>query len=769
MYGVINVTNLSAADEAVANETGRSLVSAIVENTNSQIDNRTNRRTSPLAVASAALSGFAVLLATSLRSVANDGNSEHDPFQTAKLDQPDEGNHARAMADPGALIDNVMGNLHHGSASGLAEDAKIQLASLFGQPVTDAYLGGEDKSGNLDLTNGGIAQSLGVSDPAQGIRGIVVNHDKAAAAGDTNITTIGGGGDSVTKVTVEEHTTNVTNNYYNSTTVNEVTEVTEVTNIYETTNITNVTNITNNYYGDPGTPDNPTDNNDGGDDGNEFTDVTDQLIYGTALADDLKGAGGADLIYGLDGDDILTGFSGQDELYGGKGDDILKGGQGADILDGGDGNDTADYSASDAGVEIDLELGDAIGGDAENDSLISIENLVGSIHDDFLYGDDFDNIISGGAGNDDLYGGYGKDFLNGGEGADWIDGGMGDEDVAEYVDSAEGVTVSLLDGSGHGGDAEGDFLLGIEYLHGSMFDDFLEGNDGINRLVGRAGDDWLMGQGGNDTLVGGYGADHLDGGAGIDTIDYASSDHGVTINLATGYAFGGEATGDEFVSIENIAGSDFDDELTGNAADNRLVGRDGNDILNGGGGNDVLIGGDGADMLIGGAGDRDVADYSASSAGVGVNLTSGGFAGEANGDSYSGVEYVYGSGQADDITGDSAVNRLVGNGGNDHLFGMGGEDYLIGGAGNDVLNGGSGADVFIFGGNFGNDHIEDFEAGPGRTDRIWINDGSVTGWEMLQSLITDTTDGAMINMAGGSITLDHVHAVDLVADDFIFA
>lgn len=44
------------------------------------------------------------------------------------------------------------------------------------------------------------------------------------------------------------------------------------------------------------------------------------------------------------------------------------------------------------------------------------------------------------------------------------------------------------------------------------------------------------------------------------------------------------------MSIEGIAGSSFNDTLTGDAGDNRLVGQGGNDTLNGGAGNDTLDG-----------------------------------------------------------------------------------------------------------------------------------------------------------------------------------
>ncbi|MEZ5801769.1 MAG: hypothetical protein R3D29_16505 [Nitratireductor sp.] len=72
--------------------------------------------------------------------------------------------------------------------------------------------------------------------------------------------------------------------------------------------------------------------------------------------------------------------------------------------------------------------------------------------------------------------------------------------------------------------------------------------------------------------------------------------------------------------MENLYGSPLGDTLTGDAGDNRIDGRDGDDTLRGGAGNDVLIGGAGADFIDGGTGSADVVDYSASSAGVTVNL-----------------------------------------------------------------------------------------------------------------------------------------------------
>ena len=68
------------------------------------------------------------------------------------------------------------------------------------------------------------------------------------------------------------------------------------------------------------------------------------------------------------------------------------------------------------------------------------------------------------------------------------------------------------------------------------------------------------------------------------------------------------------------------------------------------------------------------------------------------------VTAVRGSELGDQLLGDNSANRLDGGGGNDQLVGRGG---------NDVLIGGTGRDNFIFGADFGDDEIIDFDAGSG--------------------------------------------------------
>ena len=176
--------------------------------------------------------------------------------------------------------------------------------------------------------------------------------------------------------------------------------------------------------------------------------------------------------------------------------------------------------------------------------------------------DAYESGLAGGPGGDVLDGQAGDDFLEGGPGGDTLNGGEGD-DTALYLYSDAGVEINLYDGTAAGGHAEGDVLIGIEYLIGSAYDDTLVGDAGANALWGYLGDDVLDGQDGHDWLVGDAGADRLHGGAGSDWASYSVSDAGVMVNLYDGTASGGHAEGDLLFDIERLDGSVFDDVLTG--------------------------------------------------------------------------------------------------------------------------------------------------------------------------------------------------------------
>ncbi|MGF7146743.1 Ca2+-binding RTX toxin-like protein [Sphingomonas zeicaulis] len=167
------------------------------------------------------------------------------------------------------------------------------------------------------------------------------------------------------------------------------------------------------------------------------------------------GSATANTIIGGGGVDILDGAAGSDVLQGGAGNDTLVGGLGSDVLDGGDGFDTADYSASNLGLSVNLALGIVSGGQATGDTLISIEAIRGTAFKDILRGDGGINAIYGNDGNDDLRGGGGNDILVGGGGIDWLAGEAGNDRLAGGADT----DVFLFGGNG-GRDVITDFGAG---------------------------------------------------------------------------------------------------------------------------------------------------------------------------------------------------------------------------------------------------------------------------------------------------------------------
>ncbi|HEY9296080.1 MAG TPA: calcium-binding protein, partial [Phormidium sp.] len=141
---------------------------------------------------------------------------------------------------------------------------------------------------------------------------------------------------------------------------------------------------------------------------------------------------------------------------------------------------------------------------------------------------------------------------------------------------------------------------GNDTLTGGFDNDILDGGTGDDWLNGGLGNDSLKGSIGNDTLDGGYGYDTLDGGDGIDTATYKFWWGGVKANLQTEVVsfFNDPGSGTEYLrSIENVVGTNSNDEIVGNSADNILYGENGNDLLFGEDGNDILFGGDGNDTL----------------------------------------------------------------------------------------------------------------------------------------------------------------------------
>jgi len=267
------------------------------------------------------------------------------------------------------------------------------------------------------------------------------------------------------------------------------------------------------------------------------------------------------------GDDTLRGNQGSNRLSGGAGDDTLEGGGGVDLLQGGDGSDTVSLAGSLQGVIVDLGSQATFDG-VNQDNLSSIENAIGSVYADQLWGDEGGNRLEGGAGADTLLGHGGDDHLEGGLGFDVLHGGAG-SDTVRLTSSSQGVIVDLT----------------AQATFDGLNQDSLSS---VENAVGSAHADQLWGDASGNVLEGGLGADVLLGGGGSDTVSLAGSAQGVIVDLFSQATFDG-VNQDVLGSIENAIGSRFNDQLWGDDGANRLQGGGGADVLIGYGGPDTFV------------------------------------------------------------------------------------------------------------------------------------------------------------------------------------
>jgi Ca2+-binding RTX toxin-like protein len=161
----------------------------------------------------------------------------------------------------------------------------------------------------------------------------------------------------------------------------------------------------------------------------------DPLVDGGSQIEDIEASDHNDVLIGSNVDNRFVGFAGDD------------------LIDGLDGDDTVAYNHHSGslpflqGVEVDLSAGIAIDNWGNTDTLVSIENVLGSSLSDVITGDANANVLSGGSGNDTF-------VFTQGFGGDLIDDfkQVGDEDILDFVafgfaDDAEALSFASEVGS----------------------------------------------------------------------------------------------------------------------------------------------------------------------------------------------------------------------------------------------------------------------------------------------------------------------------------
>ncbi len=199
-------------------------------------------------------------------------------------------------------------------------------------------------------------------------------------------------------------------------------------------------------------------------------------------------------------DQIVSDLGDQDVFAAGGNDTFFNVGlvafattDGNDTFNGGAGTDTYDARSNEvlAGIDANLTLGRIISLELGTDTIINIENFIGSFGNDLIVGSAAANRLVGENGNDKITGLGGNDNLDGGLEEDRVQGGSGR--------------------------------------------DFVNGGGGNDTLFGGGGADTLYG--GSDTL-----GDRMTGGSGNDTFLYLSAaeslDFGGLIDTITDFRRG---------------------------------------------------------------------------------------------------------------------------------------------------------------------------------------------------------------------------------------
>jgi len=560
----------------------------------------------------------------------------------------------------------------------------------------------------------------------------------------------------------------------------------------------------------------------------------DDVIIGDDSANILRGADGNDEIEGRGGRDLLDGGDGDDTLFGNKGLDTILGSSGNDSIDGGGGRDTLDYSDFKGDVtlksvgEIDkfADMGgmfifdgtDTIGsietivgnasfinvidgtdGAAGNGSFvidlaanslvvnidtttpgvppsISFEvfnfvDVVGTVNDDVITGDDQDNFIFGSGGDDTIQGGTGSDTANyealggislttfgdiekfdsygnfiGTDVTDSFETFVSGQSAIEF-EAFTGDFGGFVDGLNEEG-AQISVNLNTQTLQVVVFDSSvpvittkIEGFQGargtINNdiFVGDMQDNYFIGSFGNDTYNGEYDA-YMP--TSINTVSYEQGiPNGSIENEIVGITLLSQGQIAKTSSDGTDLGTDLIQNIQQIVGDSRAV-----NVIDGVSDGAFLDNGDNASFNVNLLNDELIV----------TPITTNSFFPSAVTFAVLNFDNVFGTNNDDTIIANDDANVVIGFDGDDFIEGRAGRDLLDGGDGDDSVFGNKGFDTIQ--GSLGSDFID----GGGGKDTL---DYSGSGLQV----ILGGSGEIQKTPSFGSITFDTINSIETIIGD----
>ncbi len=349
-------------------------------------------------------------------------------------------------------------------------------------------------------------------------------------------------------------------------------------------------------------------------------------VIGTVAGDKLTGDEGDNELSGEDGDDDISGGAGEDVIDAGAGDDRAVGGHGDDYIDGGDGDDViygghdpnqavdhnenehhtdhSDHSDGDSDGEVEDEqetavqaapeqeetaqLGNENGNGNSNGNETAAEVPTGTVVEILDQNTEAVAAAEASATTDEEVAQQPQEVAPNNTTVAAVDPDLipdPDPDLSPSPDPDPGIVAASSNDAGDSDDDhdddDDDHDDDDHHHHHNDGDDIIKGGRGNDIIEGGSGHDEIDGEEDDDRFYASVddGDDDYVGGEGSDTYDLSHTKAGAKVDLLNGTATSDDTGHDTLDSVENVVGTENDDEIVASAARNILTGNGGDDVF----------------------------------------------------------------------------------------------------------------------------------------------------------------------------------------------